>query len=158
MFFWLVKSDSFSLDELLDEDLVCWLWVGLREEKVFVHHNSIETINIILLLQEGQLFRKDAFERLVSYWNLEKLWKYRQEATESEHQIDIPWKVVTHLRMTNLHSYFFTIHSSWVNLTDWAGCDRNRVKFFEHLLNLFAINSLYCLYGVDEFMLRRVFS
>ncbi len=54
-----------------------------------VDHYPVETVDVLLLFQEGELFRENPFQGLVGDWDLEELGKKGEETTYTEHQIDI---------------------------------------------------------------------
>jgi hypothetical protein len=56
---------------------------------VVVDHYPVETVDVLLLFQEGELFRENPFQGFVGDWDLEELGKKGEETTYTEHQIDI---------------------------------------------------------------------
>jgi hypothetical protein len=80
----LVETDGLPVNILLNQHLVGRLLVGYRETDVAVQHQLVETVNVPLLLQEGQLLRQYLLQRVLSNRDVEYLRQFREHTAENE--------------------------------------------------------------------------
>lgn len=80
----LIETDRLALDELFDQDFVGRLRVCFGEGKMTINYYTIESIDVLLFLEEWQLFGEYSLERLVGDGDFEKFWKKWQKLTEIE--------------------------------------------------------------------------
>lgn len=152
-----------SINKLLHQYLLlCTLCIRWGEVNIFsaLEHLS-EFVEISHLESKVDLLSQSLFQRCLTDWDLHGWRDKRCQVTHEEKQVYISFNMFIHIRVSNLHGYFFTFVFGTINLTYWSRSYGNRIKLFKNVFYLAAIwflEVLFCgLKGMGWSIFSQVF-